>query len=397
MKNFRLLIVFSVSLLAGFCLLYFINEEKLPVGFSKNEAQSSKELETRDVIPVASSETALTASEQKTIELYEKASPAVVYITSYKTEYVSYFFDIYPQTSEGQGSGVVIDAKNGYIVTNYHVVGKADRLTVAINQDEADWEATIVGVDPENDLAVIKINEPPKSLTAIKMGVSENLKIGQSVYAIGNPFGFDHTLTSGIISALNRNIKSSNGVLMEGTIQTDASINPGNSGGPLLDSSGNLIGINTMIVSPSSGSVGIGFAIPVDKVKEVVPQLVEFGYVKRGWIDATFLPVNRRLARALNLTTDTGLMIMQVAQNGEAYKAGLRGGNQKAMYGNRVVMIGGEVITAINDVKITDYSSLVNVLKNSKVGEVVKVTYVHKRKTYNTDVKLIDKRLFTDR
>ena len=397
MKNFRLLVVFSVSLLVGFCLLYFINEEKFSGRISKHETGNNAKIETGDIIPVTSSESTLTANEQKTIELYEKASPAVVYITSYKTEYVSYFFDIYPQTSEGQGSGVVIDAKNGYIVTNYHVVGKADRLTVTLNQDEADWEAVIVGVDPENDLAVIKINEPPATLTAIKMGVSENLRMGQSVYAIGNPFGFDHTLTSGIISALNRNIKSSNGVLMEGTIQTDASINPGNSGGPLLDSSGNLIGINTMIVSPSSGSVGIGFAIPVDKVKEVVPQLVEFGYVKRGWIDATFLPVNRRLARALNLGTDTGLMIMQVAQNGEAYKAGLRGGNQKAMYGNRVVMIGGEVITAINDVRITDYNSLVNVLKNSKVGEVVKVTYVYKRKTYSTDVKLIDKRLFADR
>lgn len=397
MKNFKLLVVFSVSLLIGFCLLYFINEKNILSKNPQAKIDSKEKIEIADIVPVTSSESALTSSELKTIELYEKASPAVVYITSYKTEYVSYFFDIYPQTSEGQGSGVIIDAKNGYIVTNYHVVGKADRLTVTLNQDEADWEAVIVGVDPENDLAVIKINEPPATLTAIKMGISENLRIGQSVYAIGNPFGFDHTLTSGIISALNRNIKSSNGVLMEGTIQTDASINPGNSGGPLLDSSGNLVGINTMIVSPSSGSVGIGFAIPVDKVKEVVPQLVEFGYVKRGWIDATFLPVNRRLAQALNLGTDIGLMVMQVAQNGEAYKAGLRGGNQKAMYGNRVIMIGGEVITAINDVKITDYNSLVNVLKNSKVSEVVKVTYMHKRKTYNTNVKLIDKRLFTDR
>lgn len=393
MKNFKLLVVFSVSLLVGFSLLYFINSSKsLPAPVAEN-----KELEFKDVVPVTTAESKLTQDELKTIELYEKASPAVVYITSYKTEYVSYFFDVYPQTSEGQGSGVIIDAKNGYIVTNYHVVGKADRLTVTLNQEEADWEATIVGVDPENDLAVIKIKEPPATLTAIKMGESENLRIGQAVYAIGNPFGFDHTLTSGIISALNRNIKSSNGVLMEGTIQTDASINPGNSGGPLLDSSGTLIGINTMIVSPSSGSVGIGFAIPVDKVKEVVPQLIEFGYVKRGWIDATFLPVNRRLSRALDLGTDSGLMVMQVAQNGEAYKAGLRGGNQKAMYANRIVMIGGEVIVAVNDVKITDYNSLVNVLKNSKVGEVVKLTYVYKRRTYETNIKLIDKRLFTDR
>lgn len=394
MKNFKLLVVFSVSLLVGFSVLYLLDSEK---SSEKITGKTENKIEMKDVLPVTSGQSTLTPNELKTIELYEKASPAVVYITSYKTEYVSYFFDIYPQTSEGQGSGVIIDAKNGYIVTNYHVVGKADRLTVTLNQEEADWEATIVGVDPENDLAVIKIKDPPENLTSIKMGTSETLRIGQSVYAIGNPFGFDHTLTSGIISALNRNIKSSNGVLMEGTIQTDASINPGNSGGPLLDSSGNLIGINTMIVSPSSGSVGIGFAIPVDKVKEVVPQLVEYGYVKRGWIDATFLPVNRRLSRALNLGTDTGLMIMQVAQNGEAYKAGLRGGNQKAMYGNRVVMIGGEVITAINDVKITDYNSLVNVLKNSKVGETVKVTYVYKRRIYETNVKLIDKRLFTDR
>ena len=391
MKSFKLLLVFSVSLLTGFSLLYFLNSENAKVNVSE------KNIEIKDVLPVTANQSSLTSDELKTIELYEKASPAVVYITSYKTEYVSYFFDVYPQTSEGQGSGVIIDSKNGYIVTNYHVVGNADRLTVTLNQEEADWEAVIVGVDPENDLAVIKIKDPPATLTAIKMGASENLRIGQSVYAIGNPFGFDHTLTSGIISALNRNIKSSNGVLMEGTIQTDASINPGNSGGPLLDSSGNLIGINTMIVSPSSGSVGIGFAIPVDKVKDVVPQLVEFGYVKRGWIDATFLPVNRRLSRALNLGTDTGLMVMQVAQNGEAYKGGLRGGNQKAMYGNRVVMIGGEVITAINDVKITDYNSLVNVLKNSKVGEIVKVTYMYKRRNYETNVKLIDKRLFTDR
>ncbi|MBQ1998803.1 MAG: trypsin-like peptidase domain-containing protein [Spirochaetales bacterium] len=391
MKSFKLLLVFSVSLLTGFSLLYFLNSENGKANVSE------KNIEIKDVLPVTTNQSSLTSDELKTIELYEKASPAVVYITSYKTEYVSYFFDVYPQTSEGQGSGVIIDSKNGYIVTNYHVVGNADRLTVTLNQEEADWEATIVGVDPENDLAVIKIKDPPATLTAIKMGTSENLRIGQSVYAIGNPFGFDHTLTSGIISALNRNIKSSNGVLMEGTIQTDASINPGNSGGPLLDSSGNLIGINTMIVSPSSGSVGIGFAIPVDKVKDVVPQLVEFGYVKRGWIDATFLPVNRRLSRALNLGTDTGLMVMQVAQNGEAYKGGLRGGNQKAMYGNRVVMIGGEVITAINDVKITDYNSLVNVLKNSKVGEIVKVTYMYKRRNYETNVKLIDKRLFTDR
>lgn len=392
MKQIKLLFSISIVLFLMATGIYFTRRESVP--------QREKRLQEKPsvVLPIVHEDKGiLTEAEEKTIALYEAASPSVVYITSYKTEYVSYFFDVYPQTSEGQGSGVVIDAKNGYVVTNYHVVGDADRLSVTLTQEEEDHDAKIVGVDPENDLAVIKINHPPKNLTSIQIGRSDNLRIGQTVYAIGNPFGFDRTLTSGIISALNRNVKGNNGVLMEGTIQTDASINPGNSGGPLLNSSGALVGINTMIVSPSSGSVGIGFAIPVDRVKEVVPELIQYGYVKRGWLDGTFLPVNSRLARALDLGVDSGLMIMQVAQNGELYRAGLRGGNQRAVYGKRVVYIGGEILIGVNDIKVTDYSLLVNVLKNSKVGEEVKLTYVKNKRTYTTKVKLIDKRLFTEK
>ena len=332
-------------------------------------------------------------SEERTIIIYKRMSPAVVNITSYKTEYVRYFFDVYPQTSEGQGSGAIIDPK-GYVVTNYHVVGEADKVTVSLSQEEDIYEAKIIGVDPENDVAVIKINNISKTLTSISMGSSKNLRIGQNVYAIGNPFGLDRTLTTGIISGLGRPIKAQNGNVIEGATQTDASINPGNSGGPLLDSSGKMIGMNTMIISPSGGSVGLGFAIPVDTVKDVVDELIKYGYVKRGWIDATFFPITPSIAKELDYSVNYGVMVMGVAKNGEAYNAGLRGGNKKALYRNNIIYIGGEIITSIDGVKIKDYSSLVQILKNKKPGETIAVEYYKENKKLNTTIKLIDKRKF---
>ena len=331
--------------------------------------------------------------ESKTIKIYNDLSSAVVNITYYKTEYVRYFFDLYPQTSEGQGSGVIIDQR-GYIITNYHVIGDADKVTVTLTQDEGIYDAKIIGVDPENDLAVIKIANPKKKFNTIPLGLSKNLNVGQKVYAIGNPFGLDRTLTTGIISGLGRPIKTEEGSVIEGAIQTDASINPGNSGGPLIDSSGKLIGINTMIISPSGGSIGLGFAIPVDTVKEVAEELIQYGYVKRGWIDATFLPINQYIAKELGYSVDYGVMVMMVVKNGEAYKAGLRGGNQKAIYRNKIIYIGGEVIVGIDGIKIKDYSSLVQILKNKKPGDIVKVEYYIKNKKNTTTLKLIDKRKF---
>ncbi len=331
--------------------------------------------------------------ELKTIDIYNKLSSAVVNITFYKTEYVSYFFDLYPQKSEGQGSGAIIDPK-GYIITNYHVIGDADKLTVTLTQDEGTYEAKIIGIDPENDLAIIQIKNPKDNFNAIPLGSSDNLKVGQKVYAIGNPFGLDRTLTSGIISGLGRPIKTEEGNVIEGAIQTDASINPGNSGGPLIDSNGKMIGINTMIISPSGGSVGLGFAIPINTVKEVLSELIQFGYVKRGWIDATFLPINQYIAKELGYSIDYGVMVMTVARNGEAYKAGLRGGDIKALYGSNIIYIGGEVIVAADGIKIKDYSSLAQVLKDKKPGEIIKVDYFIKNKKYSTSIKLIDKRKF---
>lgn len=336
------------------------------------------------------------SEESNTIGIYEEMSRTVVNITTYKTEYIDYFFDVYPQTSEGQGSGVIIN-KEGYIVTNYHVVGQADKLSVALSHGEGEYAAEIVGTDPENDLAIIKLIKPPANLPTAFLGDSANLKIGQKVYAIGNPFGLDRTLTAGIISALGRTIKTESGNVIDGAIQTDASINPGNSGGPLLDSKGRIIGINTMIISPSSGSVGLGFAIPVNTVKEIIPELIEYGYVRRGWIDATFLPINSRIANALGYKVDYGLMIMQLARNGEAHRAGLKDGNRKAYYRNRVVYIGGDIIVSVDGVKVTDYSALVNILKDKKAGDMVAVEYYRNNRRYTTKVKLIEKQKFLTR
>ncbi|MBP7552913.1 MAG: trypsin-like peptidase domain-containing protein [Spirochaetes bacterium] len=348
---------------------------------------------TIDVETKSENSDVLDADEVKTIDIYQKLGPSVVNITYYKTEYINYFFEVYPERSEGQGSGAIID-KEGYVVTNYHVVGNADRVTVALSQNEDVYEADIIGVDPENDLAVIKIKNPPKNLIPIPLGSSKNLLVGQKVYAIGNPFGLDRTLTSGIISAVGRPIKTKDGNVIEGAIQTDASINPGNSGGPLIDSKGSMIGINTMIISPTGGSIGLGFAIPVDTAKDIISDLIKFGYVKRGWIDATFLPVNSKISRSLGYNVDYGLMIMMIARNGEAYNAGLRGGNERAIYGNQIVYIGGDIIVGIEGTKVTNYSDFTNILKNKKPGDVVGVDYIRNNRKYSTKVKLIDKGQF---
>jgi len=393
MKIVYRFLLFSISLFIVVSLIFSIKfSKKAPFKENSKITQSSNSY----TMDVKQTQFNLDDEERNNIYIYETLSPAVVNITVYKTEYFNHFFDIYPQKSEGQGSGAIFD-KKGLIITNYHVIGDADRLTVALTSEDKVYDAEIVGSDPENDLAVIKIKNPPDNLTTIPFGISDNLKVGQKVYAIGNPFGLDRTLTSGIISGLGRPIKSGSGNVIEGAIQTDASINPGNSGGPLIDFSGNMIGINTMIISPSGGSVGLGFAIPINTAKEVIEDLLNFGYVKRGWIDATFLPITPRLARYLNYPVTYGLMIMMVARNGEAFKAGLRGGNEKAVYGNNIVYIGGDIITSINGVKVTDYSAMVQILKDKKPDDIVSVEYYRNKIKYTTKVKLIDKSLFVDR
>lgn len=402
MKIYKNFIISSVIIFIAFVILtFFINnyEKYKKADFFKNniiqndKIKEDKEIRQNNYLFVDSQKkyNNFLESEIRAIEIYEKVSHSVVNINYYKTEYINYFFDIYPEETQGQGSGVIID-KEGYIITNYHVVGGADKLLVALTESENIYEAYIVGVDPENDLAIIKIKNPPSNLVPITLGNSKNLKIGQKVYAIGNPFGLDRTLTAGIISALGRPIKTQNNNIIENTIQTDASINPGNSGGPLINSSGEMIGINTMIISPSGGSIGLGFAIPVDTAKDVVPDLIKYGYVKRGWIDASFLPINKKIAKLLGYSIDYGLMIIEILKGGEAYKAGLRGGNQRAIYGNSIIYIGGDIIIAINEIPIKEYSDLTKILKNKRAGDLIKVEYLRNNKTYSTNLKLIDKK-----
>src|SRR6267143_841552 len=265
----------------------------------------------------------LATDEQNNIEVYKAASPGVVYIQS--TTMVRDFFGMFSQPVEGAGSGSVID-EQGDILTNYHVIANAEKLTVSFGSGKA-YPAKVVGRDPDTDLAVIKLLETPKeAVTIVPMGDSDKLIVGQKVLAIGNPFGLDRTLTTGVISGLQRPIRARNDRPIEGAIQTDASINPGNSGGPLLDSHGRMIGINSQILSPTGISAGVGFAVPVNIAKRIVPELVRSGQVSRpklgiGTRDVAVLKNQNQI----DLPVNEGVLVMQVAPGGAAASAGLRG------------------------------------------------------------------------
>jgi len=241
-------------------------------------------------------------------------------------------------------------------------------VTVA---DGSKWPAKLIGSDPDSDLAVIKIDAPKEKLKIIPMGDSKNLKIGQKVLAIGNPFGLQRTLTTGIVSSLGRTIRSESGTLMEDIIQTDAAINPGNSGGPLLNSEGEIIGINSAIISPSGGSVGIGFAIPINTAKRVVPQLIAKGYISYPWIGATIQSLIPEVANFLKIKVERGAMIAEVVKGGPADKAGLKGGNQRVQVGNMIVIAGGDIVVKADkhDVKTND--ELIRYIREKKPGDTI--------------------------
>src|SRR4030066_637800 len=250
---------------------------------------------------------ALTEDERNNVGVYEKVADGVVNITSTAMQ-LDFFFNAFP--TQGSGSGSIIDTK-GHILTNHHVVAEAQKLEVTL-ADGSKWPAKLIGSDPDSDLAVIKIEAPKEKVKVIPMGDSKQLRIGQKVLAIGNPFGFERTLTTGVISSLGRTIRSDVGTLIEDVIQPDAAINPGNSGGPLLNSAGGVIGINSAIISPSGGNVGIGFAIPVNTVKQVVPELIAKGYVTYPWIGATLQSLIPEVAKYLKLKIERGTLIAEV-------------------------------------------------------------------------------------
>ncbi len=320
----------------------------------------------------------LAADEQSTIRLFQNASPSVAYISTieYRRQLFSPNVFAIPQ---GTGSGFVWD-RDGHIVTNLHVVAGADRIDVML-ADNSVWPATRVGKSEDNDLVVLKIEVPAERLTPIAVGTSGTLQVGQNVFAIGNPFGLDYTLTTGVVSALGREITSLSGRPIRDVIQTDAAINPGNSGGPLLDSAGRLIGVNTQIASSSGGSIGIGFALPVDIVNRVVPQLIRFGHERRPGLG--IVPLQPELQQRAGIE---GVLVLVVSANSGAEEAGLRGtiSSERTRHVEQL----GDIIVAIDDVAIGNEYDLRDALETKTIGDSVQVTYQRDGKSTTVSVRL---------
>lgn len=319
------------------------------------------------------------ADEQNNINVYKKALPSVVNITSTAVTY-DFFYGAVPQ--QGMGSGFVIDTE-GHILTNNHVVEGARQLEVTTS-DKKKYKAQIVGTDPVHDLAVIQI--PNKSVPQAEIGDSKILVVGQKVYAIGNPFGLSGTMTRGIISSI-RSLKGQRGFIDE-AIQTDAAINPGNSGGPLLNARGQVIGINTMILTGGvEQSAGIGFAIPINTAKAVLDDLVHLGRVRRPEMGVRTIPIGPELAEQMGLAADSGLLIVEVVPGSSADRAGLRGGTERAYLGNAPIMIGGDLLVAIDGQPVEDQQDLSHVMQNHRSGDTVTVTVYRGKK--RMDFKLV--------
>ncbi|GHV72278.1 peptidase S1 [Spirochaetia bacterium] len=329
-----------------------------------------------------------TEDERENITVYEQFNEAVVNITT-ETVAINWFLEPVPQEG-GSGSGSIIDTK-GYVLTNNHVIEKAYKVFVNL-ADGTQIEGSVVGTDPENDLAVIKF-DPPRGaqLKVIPYGDSAGLKVGQKVLAIGNPFALERTLTVGIVSGLGRPVQTSRQNIIRDMIQTDASINPGNSGGPLLDTQGRIIGINTMIYSPSGGSVGIGFAVPVNTAKRVVAELIQYGKVRRGWIDASVVQIFPALVRYAKLPVESGLLVSRTKRNGFAERAGIRQGSDPVRYGSSVIYLGGDIITSVDGMKTQSLADLYSSLEDNKPGEKVAVEILRGGKTVKMEVTLADR------
>jgi S1-C subfamily serine protease len=365
--------IFAILLASAFFYLTTYRNGRLhPVSWISHPQQV-------EITEAAGSE-AFDAEEQNNITVYRKNIGAVVNITS-RVMAFDFFYGQYSQ--DGQGSGFVID-KAGHILTNYHVIENAQKVEVTLHNRKK-YVATIVGTDRSHDLAVLQIKAP--DLQPLILGDSTNLQVGQKVYAIGNPFGLAGTLTQGIVSSI-RQVQEPNGLVIEEAIQTDAAINPGNSGGPLLNWHGEVIGINTIIASNVGQSAGIGFAIPINTAKAVVNDLVTLGRVRRPALGVRTIPIDPELADELGLAADYGLLIVQAVPGGAADRAGLRGGNERAQLGNTLIMIGGDLIVAIDGEKVESQQDLARIMNKHRADDTVKVTIFRGKKKLEVPVLL---------
>lgn len=334
-----------------------------------------------ELTEAASGPADLDPEEQINVNVYKKAIPAVVNIKSRAVSY-NFFYGLVPE--EGQGTGFILD-KEGHILTNYHVIANAQKVEVTLHNRKT-VPAKLIGADRHHDLAIIQIDVP--NLTSVTLGDSRNIQVGMKVFAIGNPFGLSGTMTRGIVSSI-RSVRGPSGDSIDEAIQTDAAINPGNSGGPLLNSKGEVIGINSMIFTGGAEqSAGIGFAIPINTAKAILNDLVTYGRVKRPSMGISGLPIGPELADQLGLASDYGILVMQVAPGSAADRAGIKGGNQRALLGNTPILIGGDLIVAIDGQDVEDMQDLSRVMNNHRAGDSVVVTIYRGKKKIDVRVTL---------
>jgi len=384
--------VFLVLVLV--CAFYWLTTRWMPTGALAGLMHSASSSTTNTSGPLGSfslteakAAPAFDDEEQQNIGVYKKALPSVVNITSTQ---VQYDFFLRPVPAQGQGSGFILD-KQGHILTNNHVIDQAQLVEVTL-WNKKKYKATVVGVDRNHDIALLQIHDVP-DLEPATLSTTNNLVVGQKVYAIGNPFGFSGTMTRGIISAI-RSVAMPSGNKIDDAIQTDASVNPGNSGGPLLNSRGEVIGITTMIATnPNSQvdqSAGIGFAIPIATAKAVLDDFARYGRARRPSLDIVTLPIGPDIAEQIGLPADYGILIERVLPGGASERAGLRGGTQQAYMGNTPVMLGGDLIVAFDGQEITNAQDLSNALNAKHSGDTVTLTVFRGRQRLNIKVTLSD-------
>jgi putative serine protease PepD len=365
-------------------VVLWLKRDDLP-GFFHTKP-SAETLDFNRPLPAQDSRPLIVSADEKiNIDVFEKVHPAVVNIAT-TTLGMNFWLEIIPR--EGQGSGFIID-REGYILTNNHVVAKAQKITVTM-ADSRKIAAKLVGRDPDSDLAVIQIPSKTVDVVAV-LGDSDQIRPGQKAIAIGNPFGLTHTLTTGIVSALNRGIRTDDGKRIDELIQTDAAINPGNSGGPLLNSNGEVIGINTAIFSLSGGYQGIGFAIPINRAKYVASQLITTGRVARPWLGITGISLTPGLAEGLGIETDEGILVVEVVRGSPAAQAGLRGGDQQVIVGSLRLLVGGDVITAIDEQDISEMKELIQLLDKLQVGQTIGLGIIRDGRAMELNVLLAER------